>query len=139
MASNVKVSADQLASTINQILTKYGDEANSAIIRAGRKTSKETAKDVNAAASSVIHGRRGKYEKSWKSQFKEQRLGFEAVVYSTQPGLPHLLEHGHFIKYLGGVKSKGSGHARAIPHIAQVDEQVPDKLEKAIRVEVEKL
>ena len=133
------VTPEQLAAAIQTICSEYGEEVTEAVIIAGRKATRETAKDVNASASSKIHGRRGKYEGSWKSKFTAQRLGFEGVVYSTQPGLAHLLEKGHRITYLAGNKSKGPGHARAIPHIAEVDERLPEKLETEIERQLSKL
>ena len=139
MASNVTIKPEQLASTIKQILDEYGDEAIAGVQRAGQKTTRETAKAVNASASSMIHGRRGKYEKSWTSEVTMSRFGVEGVVYSKQPGLPHLLEDGHAITYLGGNKSKGPGSARAIPHIKQVDDRVPEVFEANIRKEIEKI
>lgn len=138
-SARMKVTPDQLASAIKQILNEFGDEAVEGLQRAGRKTTRETAKAVNASASSMIHGRRGKYEKSWTSDVTMSRFGVEGVVYSKQPGLPHLLEHGHAITYLGGNKSKGPGHARDIPHIQQVDDRVPEVFEANIRKEIEKL
>lgn len=139
MADHVTIKADQLASTIDKYMTEFGDKATLGMQIAGQKTTKETAKMVNSSAASMIHGRRGTYEKSWKSKTALSRLSFEGVVYSSQPGLPHLLEHGHAITYLGGNKGKGPGSARAIPHIAIVDAQVPDIFENNIRKEIEKL
>lgn len=139
MAGNVTIKPEQLASTIKQILDEFGDEAIAGVQRAGQKTTRETAKAVNASASSMIHGRRGTYEGSWTSKVTTSRFGVEGVVYSKQPGLPHLLEHGHAITYLGGNKSKGPGHARAITHIQPVDDRVPDVFEENIRREIEKL
>lgn len=139
MADNVKISADQLTATVKRILEEYGDQGTLAVQRAGAQMGKLGAKMVNASASSVIHGRRGKYEKSWTSKTTMQRMGVEAVIYSNQPGLPHLLEHGHSITYLGGVKSKGPGHASAYPHIAKVDEELAELFPKEIEREISKI
>lgn len=139
MADNVRISADQLTVTVKKILEEYGDEGTAAVQRAGTKMGKLGAKMVNASASSVIHGRRGKYEKSWTSKTTAHRMGIEAVIYSTQPGLPHLLEHGHAITYLGGIKSKGPGRASAYPHIAKVDEELAELFPKEIEKEISKI
>ena len=134
--ATTKITPEMLAATIQKILDEYGDDAVEAITIAGQKTTKETAKAVRANAKGM--GWRS-YPGSWTSKFTPQRFGFEAVVYSKQPGLQHLLEKGHRITYLGGVKSKGPGRARAFPHIQQVDDQVPEWLESEIRKELNRL
>lgn len=134
-----KITPEQLAGEIQKLLDEYGDQVVDGLTRAGRKTTRETAKAVSASARPRIHGRTGRYAASWTSKFTPSRVGFEGVVYSKEPGLPHLLEHGHAITYLGGVRGKGPGRARAFPHIAEVDEQVPDLLENNIRKEIERL
>lgn len=134
--ARMKIAPEQLAGAIRQILDEYGDEATAAVIVAGKKTTRMARKAVQASAKS--HGWR-KYPGSWTSKFTESHVGFEGVIYSKTPGLPHLLEHGHQITYLGGVKSKGPGHARAFTHLQQVDDQVPDLLEGEIRKELNRL
>ncbi len=136
--SNKNIKVGQLAKTIDDYLTEYGEDASEAVLKAGKKTARETAQAVNASASALIHGRRGTYEKSWRSKVVTTRLTVAGVVYSTQPGLPHLLEHGHNITYLGGIKSKGPGWSPAKPHIERVDKQVPHWFEVNIQRELEK-
>lgn len=138
-SARMTIKPEQFAETMNKIMDEYGDQATFAIERAVVKTARTGRKMLNAAASSTIHGRRGKYEKSWRSETKVYRLGAEATLYSTQPGLPHLLEHGHAITYLGGVRAKGPGRASAYPHIAKVDEQLADLFPLEIEKEISKI
>lgn len=137
--SNIKIDTADLEATIKATMTLYGTQGTEAIKRATKKTAQETAKAANDSAARRLKGKRHKYEKSWKSKVEEHWASSEAVVYSTQPGLPHLLEEGHDITYLGGNKGKGPGRSPAIPHLQQVSEAVPDMFMENIEKEVNKI
>lgn len=137
--SNMTVTAAQAGDAIIETLKKYGDAGSEAVKKAVKKTAKEGAKELNSSAAATIHGRRHKYEKSWKAKITEETTRVEAILYSTQPGLPHLLEFGHEIKYLGGNIHAGSGKAQAYPHIEKVEKELSEELVANIEKEVEKI
>lgn len=132
------ITPDKLPAVTREILEKWVKENDEKIVKVTTQTTRQGAKMMNASASSVIHGRRGKYEKSWKARIEGKRLSVEGIIYSSQPGLPHLLEHGHSITYLGGNKAKGPGKARAIPHIAKTEEEINKLYEENVIKEVQK-
>ena len=137
--SKRNVSVAQAEDAIVDVLKKYGDAGTEAVKVAVRKTARSGAKSLNTTAAETIHGRRHKYEKSWKAKITEETTGINAVLYSTQPGLAHLLEHGHDIKYLGGNKSAESGSAKAYPHIEKVEGELEHVLIDNIEKEVGKI
>jgi hypothetical protein len=72
----------------------------------------------------------GKYRRGWKCKIEESaRKGYMATVYNTKYQLTHLLENGHNIRYHG----RKVGYAKAHPHIAEVNDKVPDRLVKALQ------
>ena len=74
--------------------------------------------------------RTGKYKKSWKNKTTSENANtIQVTVYSSVPGLPHLLEHGH--------AKRGGGRVSAIPHIAPAEEAAEEKLLKDIEKALE--
>lgn len=137
--SKKTVTAAQAGDAIIETLKKYGDAGSEAVKKAVKKTAKAGAKELNSSAAATIHGRRHKYEKSWKTKVSEGATNIEATLYSNQPGLAHLLEFGHEIKYLGGNIHAGSGKAKAYPHIEKVEKELSEELVANIEKEVEKI
>lgn len=107
MAADIEVDADLFASALEDIFMDArtaATEAGQEGVRAGAKASAKAWRK-NAAAK---FGGTGKYAKSVRS--KVDRTGDEpqATVYSTMPGLPHLLEKGHAT--LAGNRVAGREH-----------------------------
>ncbi len=118
MASSVDFSAE-----VNRILAEYGEEVNE---RMGEVVNQLAAKAVKElkAKSPVKKGapKSGSYAKGWKVDKDKARargLLHSATVYNSQPGLPHLLEHGHALRQGGRWEPKTE-------HIKPVDDALAD-------------
>lgn len=102
---------EKLDIAIAEILKEYEDEIDKDIYEVTRKVAKQGAKTLNQA-SSVFKG--NKYRKSWTS--KEERSNsstyYRAVIFSTMPGLPHLLENGHALR--NGERYEGRTHIKPV-------------------------
>lgn len=89
--ANRNTSVDAFASSLADILSEIGEvgeEAANAGVEEGLKVS---AKEWRANAPR----HRGKYSKSIRTRKDASGANPEGHVYSTMPGLPHLLEKGH--------------------------------------------
>lgn len=83
----------QLADEVNKICELYVEEVDKETDKAIRAAANETRKDLSGYKSKRGFG---KYGASWHvSVEKSALLGISAVVHSSMPGLPHLIEFGH--------------------------------------------
>lgn len=122
----MKIEAADLATTVNKLLTEYGDDAQEILEEAITATAKEAAKQLKTAGN--FEGS-DQYRKGWRSKVEKKRLTIEAHVYNGKlPGLTQLLEFGH-------AKQNG-GRTRAFPHIADINtwaqEEAVSKLEEKL-------
>ena len=116
-----KVSIDEMASTINEMLEDYAKLATDSMKEAATKSAKTVRKEISANAPR----RTGKYAKSWRTKTtKEDSHTLKITVHSSKPGLPHLLEHGH--------AKRSGGRTAAQEHIAPAEQKGIDQLEKDI-------
>lgn len=116
----IKIKADDLAKTVQGLIDKFGVTAESVMADAVWKTAGTVVKDLKKSGS---FGGTGEYKKSWSRKLTKKRLYATATVYNKEHGsLTHLLEFGHVIKSGGRVV----GSADAFPHIAPVNDRVPD-------------
>ena len=116
-----KVSIDEMASTINEMLEDYAKLATDSMKEAVTKSAKTVRKEISANAPR----RTGKYAKSWRTKTtKEDSHTLEITVHTSKPGIPHLLEHGH--------AKRGGGRTAAQEHIAPAEQKGIDQLEKDI-------
>lgn len=120
MARLKKVSPDMLGEAIKQALDEYAIDT--------AKDLGEVAKELGENARRLLREtspkNTGEYAKSWRIEVENTRLGSLVTVYSTKPGLPHLLENGHALR--------NGGRAPAIPHIAPVAEGIDEKFLKEV-------
>ena len=126
--SSSKVSVEEFASAIMDGLIEYRDLVAEDMKAAVDKTTKAVRKQIKASAPRRPKG--GKYAKSWAiKKLDDTSTGMTAVVYSRQPGLPHLLENGHALRQ--------GGRAGAHVHIAPAEEagikMFEKEIEKAIK------
>ena len=114
-----KVSPADLRNVVNGILSDYTDEVAEAADVAVAKTAAEAVTRLKKANAGFNDK---KYSKGWTKKVTKHRLYSEATVYNkTQGHLTHLLEFGH--------ANRGGGRTRAFPHIAPVNDEVPDIFE----------
>lgn len=118
------VTIDQFASSIHDILEKYGDEINENMEEAVKAVSRKGAQAVKSAASSTFNG--NKYASGWTSKTETGRMSAQGTIYNrTVPGLPHLLENGHAMR--------GGGRVAGRPHIKPVEEKIIQEFEQEVR------
>lgn len=107
MAADIDVSADRFAAALEDIFTDArtaATEAGQEGVKAGAKAS---AKAWRSNARALFNGT-GRYAKSVRSKVDRSGDEPQATVYSTMPGLPHLLEKGHAT--LAGNRVPGREH-----------------------------
>ena len=126
--SSSRVSVDEFAAAVIKGRTEYRDLVADDVKAAVDKSTKEIKKQIEATAPRRPKG--GKYAKSWSvKKLEESSTGATSVVYSRQPGLPHLLENGHALRQ--------GGRAGAHVHIAPAEEagirMFEKEIEKAIK------
>lgn len=122
--SSIRIRPENLGKELTKILDDYKESVSSKVKTAVDNAGKKAVKELKETSPKRAEGSRG-YNKSWRKRAtKETADEKEITVYSIQPGLPHLLEHGH--------ANRAGGRTRAIPHIAPVEERVGADLEKEI-------
>lgn len=109
-----------LAVSVSDVLSKYSDTVGEALEETIEKVAKQAKKDISSKAPGS-----GKYAKSWRAKNTGTRVSTEYTIYSDKPGLPHLLENGH--------ATRNGGRAKAFPHIAPVEEKLPEMIEDELR------
>lgn len=116
---------DQLSVNIEKILAKYQEDVQGSVNDIVKEMSRKGAQAVRKQASSMFGGS-GKYAAGWTSKADTGRLSAQGVIYNAdEPGLPHLLEHGHALRQ--------GGRAPGKPHIAPVEEQLVREFEQKVK------
>ena len=111
--------ADRFMASLQEILDNVQEAADESL-EAGVKAGCELSRDEWQAGAPE---HTGGYAKSIRYRVKGKGGKVQGHVYSTMPGLPHLLEKGH--------AKVGGGRTRAIVHIAPAAD---DGFEMAERV-----
>ena len=117
-----RVTMDNLASAVMDILEKYGDDVTD--------LSYDAVKEVTKAGSQTLKGNpggfggSGKYSKGWTVTMEGDRMNPSGTIHNRKPGLPHLLEHGH--------AKRGGGWQGGKEHIAPVEKEVIEAFKEAI-------
>lgn len=110
MAKARKVTADNLAEAIAEILDEYGDETDKHIDEITAQVAKKGVQALRSA-SSVFNGT--KYKSGWAVDYTITRYSKSAHIWNKKvPGLPHLLENGHLLR--NGRHSNGRVHIKPI-------------------------
>ena len=122
-----KTPLDQLNTAISKILTEYSDDISGNLDMVVQKMCQKGAKALRDESANKLNGK--SYYKSWTFKVERNRLYTDGIIYSKQPGLPHLLEHGHVIRSGGRV----TGQAKAFPHIAPVAEKLVNEFEREVK------
>lgn len=129
MADTVDVG--KLADTVAAMMTAYKGLTDEALASAVKQTVAETTAKLQTDPTPKASGA---YRKSWKSKISIKQGGkVEAVVYSTQPHLTHLLEFGH------AKVGKRGGRTKAIPHIKPAEDFAISRVEQLIREGIAKV
>lgn len=126
-----KVTVENLASEVQKILDDYGDEVSENLDKIVREVGKKGVQALKSESlskfpSSKKHKKR--YGETWKSEVTKKRLYTTVTIYNSQPGLPHLLEHGHAKVNGGRVPGK--------VHIAPIENKLILQFEKEVTTEL---
>lgn len=115
-----KVGINSVSSAVSNILEQYGDKVGDVLDEVIQEVAKEAKKELQATSPK----RTGRYAKGWRTENTGSRISPGQTVYNTQPGLPHLLEFGH--------AKRGGGRTMAQPHIAPVNDNIPQLVEERL-------
>lgn len=123
-----KTPLERFSDDIAGILEEYADDVQGNLEDIVKEVGKKGAKAVKAQAQTAVDGK--KYAGGWTSKVEVTRLGASATIYNkSQPGLAHLLEHGH-------VSRNGTGRTfDPVPgreHIAPVEKQLVEEFERKL-------
>lgn len=113
---------DQLAAAISGILDEYANDVTVSMKDAVKKVTKEGTKALKRASAQEFGN--GDYAKSWRFVYDADNIGASGVIYSSKPGLPHLLENGHLLR--NGRFWQGK------PHIKPVEDQIVEDFEEEV-------
>lgn len=116
-----KTGINGLSDAISRILTEYADEITDRMDEVVPEVAKAGVRALRQNAG-VFNGK--EYRGSWKTKIERGRLQTTATIYSTKPGLPHLLEFGH--------ANRGGGRTAGQVHIAPVEQQIIEDFEKEV-------
>lgn len=118
----------KMADAMAEILADFKDVTDETLQAAAKTTTAETVAKLQQDPTPDGDSK-NPYRKSWKVKMSvnKQTGKVEAVVYSTQPQLTHLLEYGHL-----KVGKKG-GRTKAIPHIKPAEQFAISRFEQLIR------
>lgn len=123
MASNKRITLQQLPDAINDILKEYGENITKNIPEITERVGKEGVKALKDESRSKFNGE--KYWKGWRLQTEHERLRSGFTIYNAKlPGLPHLLEHGH--------AKRNGGRVEGRAHIAPVEQKLIAEYERKI-------
>lgn len=114
--SGLKIDANDLAKTVSGLLEKFGETAEVCLSQAIWQTAGDAVKELKKGG-----GYQGgqDYNKGWSRTMTRKRLYSQATIYNkTRPELTSWLEFGH--------AKRNGGRTRAFPHIAPVNEAIPD-------------
>ena len=125
----MKVSIDNVADAITDILDEYSGNIELAMKDTIKKAGKEAAKELRATSPKRPGG--GSYAKGWTSKVTlDSSAKTEVVVHNkTEYRLAHLLENGHAMVTKGG---RTVGFVQGQPHIKKVEEKATAELEAKI-------
>ena len=126
--SKRKVTPDNLADAIREVLEEYGEDVDKFTAELTEKVAKDGAKALQSASAGSFAGT-GKYAKGWKTKVTKERLSTTSVIYNAnQPGLPHLLEYGH--------AKRGGGRVPGREHIRPVEKTIIETFTKEIEAKL---
>lgn len=124
MATGSKIELDgNFAATINRLTKEYGADVLKALDDVTEEVAEDATKKLKAE-SPKRKNKGGKYARGWKYTLEHKRVRVSAVVHGKKGtyNLAHLLEFGH-------ATVNGGRKAKAIPHVAPVEQWVIKEFE----------
>lgn len=133
--STRKVDASGFSEALAAELKKYAAATAEEIKESANTAAKYCLAEVksNISEAGIGKGAKGDYARSWKvKKTSESATGIVYTIYSTKPGLPHLLENGHVVRNQTG---KVFGKTKARPHIGPAERDAAAYFEKLVKKE----
>lgn len=128
----MNIQIDALASEVAKIYQEYGQAVDDALNDVLEELAKEGRQKVRD--NSRGYGWSSKQINGWQYQVKHERTGPQAVIFhGTRPGLPHLLEVSHIVKYPHGNRRARSAMSTAKPHVKSVEAELEGQLVARLR------
>lgn len=125
-----KTPIDKLSASISKILAEYDGQVSENLAEAVKKVSSAGAKAVAQEARAKFGGK-GEYASGWTSRVEMKRYSRQGFIYNKkEPGLAHLLEHGHVSK--NGTR-RVFGRVEGREHIAPVEQKIVEDFEKEVK------
>lgn len=126
-----------IAVEVANILNDYCLEADRAVVAAAKEAAEVTARELKSSSPKKVKGKgKGKYARGWTYKKVETGILTSYVVYNkSNPGLTHLLEHGHVSRNQYG----SWGRVRAIPHIGRAADAGIQRFDLGVRARLRKL
>lgn len=119
-----KTPIDKLTENIRKVLNEYEDAVVKDVGQLAKDFAKKGAQALRGNPGGF--GGTGTYSKGWTSRYEDGRVSKQGIIYNDkEPGLPHLLEHGHALR--NGGRSKG------VAHIAPVEDKISEEFYKAVK------
>ena len=128
MATNIK--SDELASTITDWLTKYGEEATKVVKEAVDEMTDEVMKETKSHITwqDKIYSSNFQIKKSFEDKRNKRNTWYVKPPYYR---LTHLLEFGH-------VTRNGTTRTKAYPHVRYGQEILDERFENLMKEKLEK-
>ena len=128
-----KLTADKLGDAIRDVLNEYGEEVKDnlgVITKEVTKKGVQSIKTESRATFGQVKKRKKKYANTWTSRTETGRISAQGIIYNTQAGLPHLLEHGH-VSRNGTGRTFGTVPGRE--HIAKVENELIETFQRELQ------
>lgn len=117
----VETTPDKLSQDLQKIVSDYLNQSVNRVDVVLKQVGNKGRNAVRREARAQIVPSRRKYANGWQYKMVGNRWASEVIIYAgKQPGMTHLLEHGHALR--SGGRSVGNTNAR--PHILPVQEKI---------------
>lgn len=122
---------DNIAIEISNLMDEYNLKVMRVVNEAAKEAAEVTARELQRTSPKRKSGKgKGRYAKGWRVKRMAVGTLVSYVVYNgANPGLTHVLEHGHVSRNQFGTW----GRVRAIPHIGSAAEAGIQRFELGIR------
>lgn len=120
-----KIDGSALAALIEKELSAYAKSRTETM----REVVEEVTEEAVTRLKATSPKRTGRYARGWKTKAtRDSTTSLTKTIHNRQPGLTHLVEHGH-------AKASG-GRVAGRPHIAPIEKEATKSLEARLYQEL---
>lgn len=126
-----KITLDNLQTEINRILDEYEGQVQTNLNEITKRVGKagtQALRNESLAKFPESKKHKKRYGNTWTSKTETNRIYTRVIIYSSMPGLPHLLEYGH--------AKRGGGRVQGKVHIETVERQVVNQFEAEVKAKL---